>query len=179
MKEEEQQQNTEKHTRLISFVIFLLVIIGIITTSITSRNTENYFHPYLFRFIFGGIGLIIGLLIALKIKPYIAYSKRLRSQYIYISVFFVGIFMLIASVVNSKVSKIENEDYYLVTSKYRRESRFRSPEVNAIIVEINGVSQKLNCSYSYWVVTTIGQKIDLTIYKSKLGFDYIEITKDK
>jgi len=87
--------------------------------------------------------------------------------------------MLIASIVNSKVSKIENENDYLVTSKYRRESHFRSPEVNALIVEINGVSQKLNCSYSCWVFTTTGQKIALTIYKSKMGFDYIEITKDK
>ncbi len=177
------QQHLKKTPLPIAIATFLSVFIGLWTAVIGISNIENYNEPYLFAGIFGGAGLVLGILTALKFKPYIAVNKRQQSNYalpiMFISVGFIGVFLLTGSLLNEKLSKFESYDHFTVSDKYRQEARFRSPEVNTIVVNLKGKTVKLVCSYSYWERTTIGQDINLCIYKSKLGFDYVELTDDK
>jgi hypothetical protein len=176
------QQNLKKTPIPIGIGIILSVFIGIFTAVAGINNIENYFEPYLFGGIFGGIGLVLGVLTALKLKPYITVNKRQQNNYtlpiMFISVGFIGVFLLTGSLLNQKLSKFESYDHFTVSDKYRQEARFRSPEINTLVVNMKGDTVKLVCSFSYWDRIAIGQEINLCIYKSKIGFDYVELTDD-
>jgi len=177
------QQNLKKTPIPIAIAIFLTVFIGLWTTVIGINNIKNYFEPYLFGCIFGGIGLVLGVLTALKLKPYIAVNKRQKTDYMlpimFISIGFIGVFLLTGSLLNQKLSKFESYDHYTVTDKYRQESHYRTPEINTLVVNMKDKIHKLVCSHSYWERTNIGQDINLCIYKSKFGFDNVELIDDK
>lgn len=182
-KHSKSKKNTEKTGVPVIIGIIIFLFIGIFTIVIGINNIENYFEPYLFGGIFGGVGILFGVLLALRLKPYIAVNNKLKQNYTpaigYISVGFVGLFLFIGSLVNQRLSKFDSYDHYTVYDKYRQEARFRSPETNTLIVNLKGETVKLVCSHSYWERTEIGQVINLSIYKSKLGFDYVELTDDK
>jgi hypothetical protein len=176
------QQHLKKTPLPIAIATFLSVIIGLWTAVIGINNIVNYNKPYLFAGIFGGVGLVLGILTALKFKCYIAVNKKQQTNYMlpimFIAVGFIGIFLLTGSLLNQKLSKFESYDHYTVTDKYRQESHYRTPEINTLVVNVKGETEKIVCSYSYWGRTAIGDKINLSIYKSKLGFDYFELTDD-
>ncbi|GET35030.1 hypothetical protein PbJCM13498_38930 [Prolixibacter bellariivorans] len=165
---------------VITIVLFLLA--GILTSVIGIKKIENYDHPYLFGFIFGGIGAILGIITALKLKPFIAVNRRLKNQYLptimFIAVGYFGIVLLMGSLLNQHLSVVEHRGRYQVVNKIRREAHFRSPEVNSLYVNINGTTRRLQCKHEYFNQIHIGQKIDLWMYKSKLGFDYIKLPFD-
>jgi hypothetical protein len=167
----------------IVIMILLSVFGGIITAVIGINKIENYYQPYLFGLIFGGLGLFVGLLAARKLKPIIAVNQRIKNEYylptLYISIGFFGLFLMSASIINLKSSKVNYRDNFIVVNKYRQEYRYMQPEINSIVVQMNGNSHRLVCSYDFWVRTSVGQTVNLTNYKSRLGFDFIEISNDK
>lgn len=177
------QQKTKRPPMWIAIAMILSMIIGIITTVVGINMIENYYHPYWFSIIFGGLGLIVGFLIAKRFKPYIAVNPKIKSNYgmaiLYISTGSLGVFLLFGSLINHRFSKIDKCENYIVIYKYRTESHYRQPEINSLIVNIDGESQRLICSRDYWFRTSIGQNIDLCLHKSKLGFDFITLTNDK
>jgi len=176
------QQRLKKIPLPIAIGITLSVFIGIFTAVVGINNIENYREPYLFGGIFGGIGLVLGVLTALKLKPYVVVNKKLQNDYMvpimFISAGFIGVFILIGSLLNQKLSNFESYDHYTVTDKYRQESHYRTPEINTLVINVKGETEKIVCSYSYWRRTATGDKINLSVYKSKLGFDYFELTDD-
>ena len=177
------QQKLKRPPLWIVITMILSMIIGIITAVVGINMIENYYHPYWFSIIFGGLGLVVGILMAKRFKPFIAVNPKIKSDYgmaiMYISTGFLGVFLLFGSLVNHKLSKIDKCENYIVLNKYRTESRYRQPEINSLIVNIDGESQRLICSRDYWFGTSIGQNIELCLYKSKLGFDFITLSNDK
>jgi hypothetical protein len=167
----------------IVLLIILSVFGGIFTAIVGINNIKNYYNPYLFGLIFGGLGLIIGIWIAMKLKPIIAVNKRIRNDYflpiMFFSIGLFGLFLMIGSFLNKGLSNIDNCDKFQIVNKYRQEYRYLRPEINSIVVSINGDSKRLVCSYRYWIRASISQNIDLCIHESKLGFDFITVTNDK
>ncbi|MGD9994214.1 MAG: hypothetical protein AB7S69_13040 [Salinivirgaceae bacterium] len=174
----------EKRPPLWIVLMTLISVFGGIILAIMGINKiENYYHPYLFGLIFGGLGLLIGLLTAKKLKPIIAVNQRMKNDYylptLFISIGFFGLFLMSASIINLKLSKVDYHDNFIVENKYRQEYRYMQPEINSIVVQMNGDSRRLVCSYDFWIRTSVGQTVYLTNYKSKLGFDFIKISNDK
>lgn len=167
----------------ILIMIFLSMITGIFTSVIGICKIENYFHPYWFGLIFGGIGLLFGLVVSNKVKPYIAINQRIKSEFgmtiMYISSGFIGVFLMSGALLNQSFSSIEKCDKFYVINKYRQESRFRMPEINSLVVNINGESYRIICSRDYWYRASIGQNIDLCLHNSVLGFDFVSVKNDK
>lgn len=163
-------------------VVVVSVLLGIFTAVLGITNIQNYNHPYAFGFTLGIIGLILGIYISKKAKPYIAVNKKMKRDFwlptTYISIGFIGISLWLGSMINHRLSRIEKCDNFTIVDKYRTESRHRSPEINTIVVNINGQSQRLICSYGYWKGVSIGQNIELCLYSSKLGFDFIKVIDD-
>lgn len=167
----------------IAILTLLSVFGGIFTLIVGISNIQNYYHPYWFGFIFGGPGLAIGIWIALRFKPIIAVNQRMKNDYylpiIFLSIGFLGLFLITGSFLNQRLSHIDNCDNFPVIAKYRQESRFRQPEINSLVVDINGESHRIICSRDYWYMTSIGDNIDLCLHTSQLGFGFISVTNDK
>lgn len=166
----------------IMIVTFLSAMTGILTSIIGINKIQNYYHPYLFGLAFDGVGLMIGIWTALKIKPIIAVNHRLRNDYFLpimcISIGFFGLFIMTGSFLNQGLSSINKCDNFPVINKYRQESRFRQPEINSLVVNINGESHRLICSQNLWLKISVGQSINLCLHEGKLGFDYLTVTND-
>lgn len=182
-KKKNKQREIKKPPLWVVILMISSIFIGAYTGVIGIINIENYYHPYWFGIIFGGFGLVVGILIAKRVKPYIAVNRRLKNDYgmsiMYISTGFIGVSLMFGSILNQSLSEIYKYDTYTITNKYRQEKRVRTPEVNSLVVNINGQSQRLVCSRDYWNCTYIGKDITLSLYKSKLGFDFIKISNDK
>jgi len=174
----------EKRTPiLIAMVLILSIFIGIIGFVVGSDNIENYNHPYLFEIIVGGIGIALGIKTSLKLKPFIAVNQKLKTGYsipvMFISAGFLGVFLLTGSLVNRKLSKVEDSVKYTVIDKYMSRGTLHTPGIISLNVIINGESQRLNCSRRYWDNVYIGQSIKLCYHTSPLGFDYISLVGDE
>ncbi len=160
-----------------------MILTGIVTVVIGIIRIQNYSHPYSFVLILAILGISSGLIISIKLKSFLKLSKKQKSNFwrpSFILTFgFIGIFILIGSIINKGISKVEVCDDYSVIEKYKINRGYRSPEINYLIVSINGNSTKVISSRDYWIKTSIGQKINLCSYKSKIGFDFIKITMDK
>jgi len=167
---------------LIGLAVLASVFLGIFAAIVGINGIENYNHPYVFGLIFGILGLIIGIYIAKKTKPYIAVNNKLKRDFwlptMFISVGFIGISLLVGSEINYRLSRIEKCDSFTIVGKYRSEYRYRSSEINTIVVNVNGKSQRLICSYDYWESVSVGQNIELCLYSSRLGFDFVKVIDD-
>jgi hypothetical protein len=177
------QQKLKTPPIWIVIAVILSIFIGIFGAIVGIDIIRNYYHPYLFGLIFGGIGVIIGIWFSKKVKRHIAVNPLAKQNYatviMFIATGFLGVSLLFGSLLNQGLSEIEKCDKYQVINKYRQESRSRQPEVNSLVVDLNGKSFRLVCSRNYWSRTPIGQRIDLCLHKSKLGFDYVSVTYDK
>jgi len=173
------QKKTGFPTIIFRIILISLLLTGTMTTVIGIDRIENYYEPYIFGIVFGGPGLALGILIALKSKPYINENNDYINLFLSILIFLFGIFLFTGSLINEKVSKIENSDHYVVTNKYRQKSGYRTPEINSLIIDVNGFPHRLICSYSYWKKINTGQTINLNFYTSKLGFDYMKLPDEK
>ena len=165
-------------------ILTLLSLFGGIFTSIVGiNNIQNYYHPYWFGFVFGGPGLAVGIWTALRLKPIIAVNQRMKNDYylpiMFLSIGLFGLFLMTGSFLNQGLSYIDKCDSFPVVDKYRQESRYRQPEINSLVVDINGKSNRIICSRDYWYMTSVGNKIDLCLHRSKLGFGFITVTNDK
>jgi len=163
--------------------VILSIFIGIFGAIVGIDKIRNYYHPYLFGLIFGGIGVVIGIWFAKKVKRHIAFNPQTKQNYftviLFIATGFFGVSLMLCSFLNQGLSEIDKCDKYQVINKYRQESRFRQPEINSLVVDLNGKSFRLVCSRDFWFSTSNGQEIDLCLHSSKLGFDFISITNDK
>jgi len=177
------QQKLKTPPIWIVIAVILSIFIGIFGAIVGIDKIRNYYHPYLFGLIFGGIGVIIGIWFSKKVKRYIAVNPKTKQNYVtvilFIAIGFFGVSLMLGSFLNQGLSEIDKCDRYKVINKYRQESRFRQPEVNSLVVDLNGKQIRLVCSRNYWFRTSIGQRIDLCLHKSKLGFDFISVTYDK
>ena len=177
------RQEIKKTPIWIMIATFLAIMGGVFTAVIGINKIQNYQQPYLFGLILGGIGLIIGVWIAFMLKPIIAINQRQKNDYylpiLFISIGFFGLFLMTGSFINQGLSKIDKCDKFPVINKFMQESRFIQPEINSLVVNINGESCRIICSRDYWLRTSIGQSIDLCLHKSRLGFDFISVTYDK
>jgi hypothetical protein len=177
------QQKLKTPPIWIVIAVISSIFIGIFGAIVGIDKIRNYYHPYLFGLIFGGIGVIIGIWFSKKVKRHIAVNLRTKQNYVPVIMFIAtglfGVSLMLGSFLNQGLSEIEKCDRYQVINKYRQESRFRQPEINSLVVDLNGKSFRLVCSRNYWIRTAIGQRIDLCLHNSKLGFDFISATYDK
>ncbi len=166
----------------IVIAVILSIFIGMFGAIVGIDKIRNYYHPYIFGLIFGGIGVIVGIWFAKKVKRHIAVNHHTRQNYVVVILFiatgFFGFSLMLGSFINQGLSEIDKCDIYQVINKYRQESRFRQPEINSLVVDLNGKSFRLICSHDYWFSTSNGQEIELCLHSSKLGFDFISITND-
>jgi|WetSurMetagenome_2_1015567.scaffolds.fasta_scaffold25921_2 hypothetical protein len=175
--------SNKKSSIYIGIFSTLMVLIGIVTAVLGIIRIQNYNHPYFFGFILGSLGILCGLTISTKLKTFLRLSKKQKSDFwlprMFLTAGFIGVFLLIGSTINKGLSKVDICDDYNVIDKYRIKRGYRTPEINYLTVNINGHSIKVISSHDYWDNTSIGQKINLCSYKSKIGFDFMEITLDK
>lgn len=167
----------------IAILILSSIFGGIFTSIVGINNIQNYDHPCWFGFVFGGSGLSVGIWTALRLKPIIAVNQRMKNDYfipiMFLSIGLFGLFLMTGSFLNQGLSYIDKCDSFPVIDKYRQESRYRQTEINSLIVDINVKSNRIICSRDYWYMTSVGDKIDLCLHKSKLGFGFITVTNDK
>ncbi|RLD58842.1 MAG: hypothetical protein DRJ01_12075 [Bacteroidetes bacterium] len=165
-------------------VIFGMIspFIGIFAAIYGIDRIENYNHPYLFSLICGTIGFGFGWLFSIRIKPYTRFNDKQLKEYskaiLFFSSGFVGLMIAIGSHVNSGLSTEVANDYYVVTNKTYKEYRFASPSANWLHLTINGKTERLRCKSDYWNKIRHGQSINISTYKSKIGFDYYILTNE-
>lgn len=164
-------------------IITLGFIFGGISTGIYGINQiENYYSPYLFASIMIVIGIILGLALTPRIKPHLKLTKKQSNSMwdikLHLSVGFIGIMLALGSLLNQGFSKIKVCDNFEIVKKSHREYRSKDPGANYLIVDIFGKEERLLCKRKYWETASVGQKINIRIYESMLGFDYIVITNE-
>ena len=160
--------------------IFVSLFGGIFMAIVAIDNFKNYDKPYLFGFIFGTIGLLTGILIARKIKYSILINQKMQQNYsqltIFILVGFIGLFLFIGQNANTILSDKLKCDKYAVIDKIFRKGGFRRAELNIFIINIDGIYHRYIAKPNYWQTVSTGQHVDVCIYKSRIGFDYIKLT---
>jgi hypothetical protein len=163
--------------------IFVSLFGGMFSAIVAIDNFKNYSSPYLFGFLFGTIGLLAGLLVANKLKNKIIINRQMQSNYykstMFIATGFIGFFMLIGQQVNTLLSTKENCDNYTITDKIYRKGGHKRREINILVINIDGVAHRINTKHIYWRTVSVGQKITVCIYKSKIGFDYLTLPNEK
>ena len=175
----------QKRTLMLTFLI-ISIIIGFITSVIAITKFENYIQPYLFGFTFGGIGLLIGLFVFQKYAPpFKKINPRARIEdIIFVAIFFsfgfIGSCMFLVQYLNHSTSKLEKCDNFTVVDKFYRKGKGRMRELNYLYINIDGQIQKMSCRrHTYWETISIGQRISVCVYNSKIGFDYLELPDEK
>jgi len=89
----------------------------------------------------------------------------------------IGVLLFAVNELNISSASKTNCDSFYVKNKYRKESRFRQPEVNTLVVDLVNRQETVVCKYSMWMDKIIGDRINLCFYESFLGFSYIEISE--
>ena len=168
--------------KLIVIFGFLSPFIGIFAGIYGIDQIENYTHPYLFSLICSIIGLAIGWTFSMFIKPYTRFNKKQLREYsksiIFFSSGFIGLMLILGSWINSGLSNEIKNDNYMVIDKTYKEYTFASPSAHWLHVPINGETEKLRCKYDFWNSVYPKQFINISSYKSKIGFDYYIITNE-
>lgn len=161
---------------------FVSLFSGMFASIVSISKFENYFSPYLFGFTFGILGFIIGIYIAKRIKPHVILNPIMRSNYIQLtgmfSVGFIGCCMLLGFYLNNSTSTIEKCDNFDVVDKIYRKGGFRRVELNILVVNVDGENHRILCNPNYWQTISVGQQINVCVYKSKIGFDYLTLTNE-
>ena len=167
----------------------LIVILGIASPFIgifagiySIGHIKNYFHPYLFSFICGIVGFGLGWVFSILIKPYARLNEKQLKEYskaiLFFSSGFIGLMLAFGSLLNSGLSTKITNDNYFITNKTYKEYRFANPGANWLYVSINGKTERLRCKPEYWNMVQAGQFINISTYKSKIGFDYYILTDE-
>ncbi|NNV54735.1 hypothetical protein [Limnovirga soli] len=163
--------------------LFVFLFGGMFATIIGFDNFKNYDSPYLFVFAFGTLGLVIGIMVAKKIKPYVILNPKMLNNYsnltIMFSVGFIGGFILLGHHFNSTISTLYKCDTFSVIDKEFHKGGFRQPELNILILNVEGENKRLLCRQNYWQTVSIGQTVNACIYKSPIGLDYTNLPDNK
>lgn len=159
---------------------FVSLVGGMFAGIVSISKFENYISPYLFGFTFGTLGFIIGIYVAKRIKQHVILNPIMRSNYSQLtglfSVGFIGFCMLLGFYLNNSTSTIEKCDNFNVVDKIYHEGGFRRPELNILVVNVDGENRRILCNPNYWQTISVGQQIKVCVYKSKIGFDYLTLT---
>lgn len=159
---------------------FVSIFGGMYMGIVAIANFKNYDSPYLFGFIMGTIGLLTGFFVSRKIKSAILINQKMQQNYslftFYIITSFIGLFLLIGQNANIVLSKKENCDNFFVVDKILRKRSFRRAESRILVININGVYRRYITNSNYWQTIQTGQEINVCIYKSLIGFDYLKLT---
>jgi hypothetical protein len=162
---------------------FVFLFGGMFATIVSVDNFKNYDSPYLFVFTFGSLGLVVGLIVASKIKQYVILNPIMETNYstltIMFSVGFIGGFILVGHLFNSTISNLYKCDTFYVSGKEFHKGGFRRPELNVLILDIEGKNQQLYCRQNYWQTISIGQTASACIHKSPIGFNYTTLPDNK
>jgi hypothetical protein len=164
-------------------IFFISSFGGVYAFIVTTFNIKNYYSPYLFSFIFGGFGLLVGLLVSSKIKPHVLLNPTMRDNYYSVSIIFsfgfIGCFMFFGQLLNSRISNLYKCDEFEVVDKEFHKGGTKRIEKRILIVEIENEYQRIHCFKKIWDSTTIGQKVNVCIYESPIGFDYLTLKDNK
>ena len=168
--------------KLIVISGILSPFIGIYSGIYGINQIENYFHPYLFSLTCAIIGLVIGWTFSMLIKPYTRFNKKQLNNYstsiIFFSSGFIGLMLAFGSWLNSELStETSNLNCKLVDKTYKSYS-FANPSAHWLHLPINGKTEKLRCNSEYWESVMPGQLINISTFKSKIGFDYYILTNE-
>jgi hypothetical protein len=167
---------------VVIFGLFTSLFGGMFAAIVAVDNYKNYISPYSFTFLCGGIGLVAGLYVAKLIKPYVILNKIMLSNYylltIQFSVGFIGSFMLLGFYFNSAISsQVKCDEFSVVDTEYTK-GGYRRTERNTLYVNIDGKIETFLCKRAYWQSINVGQKVNVCIYGSPIGFDNLVLTYD-
>jgi len=162
--------------------LFFSLFGGMFAAIIAVEQYQNYIHPYTFTFIFGSVGLAIGFFMANLLKPHVILNKTMLLNYplltFQFSVGFIGLLLLIGHYVNTGISTLNKCDAFSVVGTEHIKGGYKRPEYNILYVQINYKTEKLLCSSDYWKGVSTGQKVNICIYSSPIGFDNLVLTDD-
>lgn len=169
-----------KQSKIIGLIIFLFFAIGMFCGIKGIGKIVNYQEPYKFVIILTFAGLLIGNFTASFLKPIMKLnSKQLKDFFIpriFISAGTIGILIIFGSIANTHFSKVESCDNWTVVNKEYKPYRYMSPSVSSLFVAINGKRERIICKHEYWKRIYINDEIKICTYKSKLGFDYFNLS---
>jgi hypothetical protein len=176
--------SSERNPNILLVIIIMLSFFGGLIAAVVAINrVENYESPYYFVAIFGGTGLIVGIILSNKLKPYLAVNPRIKNNYtqsiINICIACIGLTFYLASHLNTASSTLLNCKNYQMLNKYRQKYRYGSPEINSIVINMNGEPRRLVTSRKFWYQTSIGRTVHICSYHGLLGFNSYEIVNDK
>ena len=97
---------------------------------------------------------------------------------IFILTGFIGLFLLIGQNANTILSNKVKCNNYTVVDKIFRKGGYRRVELNILVVNVDGVYHRYITNPNYWQTISTGQQIDVCIYKSIIGFDYLKLTNE-
>lgn len=163
--------------------IFVSLFGGMFAAIVAIDNFKNYDSPYLFGFLFGIIGLVAGLLVANKLKSHIIINHKIQQNYslftIHIATGFIGLAMLLGQLTNTTFATKLKCDNYTLANKLFRKGGYNQIELNILVINVDGVYHRFITNPNYWQSVTVGQQVNVCIYKSKIGFDFIKLTNEK
>ena len=156
---------------------------GMFAAIVAIDNFRNYDTPYLFGLTFGFVGLLTGLYVATKIKSSIILNQTMKQNYsllkLYFSFGFIGAAMLIGQYANHATSIKATCQNYTVVDKIFRKEGYKTVELNILVIDVDGTKKTYDTNRSYWKSVSIGDQINVCLYKSKIGFDFIELPNEK
>jgi hypothetical protein len=165
---------------ILTSLIFLFI--GIFSSIKGIWLIVNYDNPYLFGFLFGGLGLLIGIVVYFRI--FIAKkNKRFIDELpalMCLSIGFVGLSLLISPYLNQNTSKLELCENYSVIRKNKNVSTSsRNPKIYSLYVSSKSNSYRLITNAEFWDKTQLNDNVEICLYKSKIGFDFIKLKDNK
>lgn len=164
---------------ILALIIFVLLLGSMFLAIIAFQDIPKYNKPYLFTILVSAIGFVIGYFTWKKVKPTVLkYSQRNNNDTtlsVFVMMSVVGLMLFAVNGINVLSANKTSCDSYTIINKYRKEGGFRRPEINTLVVEMNGKSETLVCKYKFWDEKSIGNQINVCFYKSIFGFNYIEI----
>ncbi|MBU2927101.1 hypothetical protein [Winogradskyella psychrotolerans] len=172
---------SKKKAILLGLTIFTSLFASMFLAIIAFQDIPKYNKPYLFTFVISAVGIFIGYFIWKKLKPTILkYSQKKNNEQnlsVFIIITIVGLLLFTINELNILSAYKTNCDLYTIVYKYRKESRFRQPEVNTLVVDIVSKNETIVCKYDFWNEKRIGSQINLCFYEAILVFNYIEINE--
>jgi hypothetical protein len=169
-----------KQSKIFGIFFAIFFLIGMIAGYCGIINTRNYYHAYLFFFIFAVSGFVSGHFISKFLKPYFRLTEKQMNSFGFIKMFLMagltGILLETGSVINSKTAYVICEENCVVVTKKEVTPIHRiRPGANYLFVKLQGDVVRLYCNNSYWQNKKVGDRVPVQIFKSKFGFDYIEL----
>ncbi len=174
-----------KPPSLLKKVVVVLCLFGLFFGSlllfiINLYDLQNYYSPYIFFFICLLLAIIVGIPFFKYLKPFFVLNTKMFLNYeVVILIGVIGLFGLFVhtiNLLNKKTASIKVCDDARVESLYHYvKKKQKDFDRYYLFVNIDGASERIQCSFRNWDTIHIGMKVRVCKYKSKLGFDYIEL----